>query len=154
MADKNFLTESGHKRLKEELNKLKKIDRVKIAEKIKEARDMGDVQENTYYDSTLEEQGYIEGRIEEIEIILSNSAIVDKSKADKSSVSIGNTVVVELEKKKDQFTIVGSVEADPIKKMISNESPVGKALLGAKVGDHVEVKTPIFTATYKILEIK
>ena len=153
MAEKSYLTQAGYKNLKTELTHLKKSARTAVAEKIREARDMGDVLENSVYDSALEEQGYIEGRIGELEEILTNSEIVKKIKGT-GIVEIGSPVVVEIRRQKETFTIVGSAEADPIKSIISNESPVGKALLGLKVGDTVEVKTPVFTAKYKVVQIK
>lgn len=149
---KILLTKEGHDALKKELEYLKSQKRNEVAIKIKEAREMGDVLENTAYDSAVEEQGHVEGRINEIEEILNNSEIV--SGTNTGVVDLGCTITVEFEGKKDIFTLVGSVEANPTKKMISHESPVGKALLGAKVGDEVEVKTTIFTAVYKIIEIK
>jgi len=154
MISKGFLTQAGYKTLKAELSQLKKVARGEIAEKIKDARDLGDVLENTVYDSALEEQGYIEGRISELEEILSNSEIVKAKSGKKDVVEVGCTVEVDVDGKSQLFTIVGSAEADPIKKIISNESPVGKALIGLKIGDVVEVKTPLFTAKYKILKIK
>lgn len=154
MSKERFLTKAGLKKLKEELRSLKEVGRSEVAAKIKEARDMGDVLENSIYDSALEEQGHIEGRIKEIEDTLSTAVIIDESKTPKDVVGVGSVVVVEFEDKKDTFTIVGSAEADPVKKLISNESPVGKALLGSKIGDIVEVVTPIFTAKYKIVGIK
>jgi transcription elongation factor GreA len=149
---KILLTQEGHDKLKEELEYLRNTKRNEVAIKIKDAREMGDVLENIAYDNALEEQGYVEGRIIEIDEILNNSQVV--SNVSSSKVDLGCTVTVEYEGKKDVFTIVGSVEADPGKRMISHESPVGSALLGAKVGDLVEVKTPIFTAVYKVIEIK
>lgn len=154
MSEKKYITTEGYKKLKQELNQLREVSRAKIAAKIKEARDMGDVLENLVYDAALDEQGYIEGRISEIEETLLSSEIITKKDISKEIVEIGATVIVQIETNIDTFTIVGSAEADPIKRLISNESPVGKALLGAKINDIVEVKTPIFTAVYKIVEIK
>jgi len=154
MSEKKYITTEGYKKLKQELNQLREVSRAKIATKIKEARDMGDVLENLVYDAALDEQGYIEGRISEIEEALLSSEIITKNDTSKEIVEIGATVIVQIETNIDTFTIVGSAEADPIKRLISNESPVGKALIGAKINDIVEVKTPIFTAVYKIVEIK
>lgn len=154
MAEKFYLTQSGHKKLKEELHNLREVARAEIATKIKEARDLGDVLENTVYDSALDEQAYIEGRISEIESILAHSNIIEDKDILVDVVGIGNVVVVETDGNVDEFTIVGSAEADPVKRLISNESPVGKALLGSKKNDLVEVKTPIFTVIYKIVDIK
>ncbi len=151
----NLLTKEGYKKLKDELNYLRDIKRVDVATKIKEAREMGDVLENTVYDAAVEEQNYIENRIQELEDVVTNSKVIDSSNVkNKDSVQIGHTVVVECNGKKDQYTIVGSAEADPVSKFISHESPVGKALLGTKVGDLVEVTTPVARSVYKIVEIK
>ncbi len=156
MGEKVYLTKEGYTKLKEELKYLSGVKRASVAEKIKEARSYGDILQNPVYDAVVEEQGYIEGRITEIEEILGNAEIIEKKKKDKSrqTVIVGSTVVVEANGTKDIFTIVGIAEADPMSKLISNESPVGKALLGAKIGDKVEVSTPIFTTVYKIVGIK
>jgi transcription elongation factor GreA len=153
MAAQNYLTQVGYKNLKEELDNLRNFARAEVAAKIKNARDMGDIEENLMYDAALEEQGYIEGRIAEIEELLSKSVVVEEVKAT-DTVILGALVVVEYSGRKDTFRIVGSAEADPIKRLISNESPVGQALLGAKVGQVVVVKTPVIVVEYKILEIK
>jgi transcription elongation factor GreA len=152
MAVQNYLTQVGHKKLKEELDHLRNFARVEVAAKIKEARDMGNIEENLVYDAALEEQGYVEGRIAEIEDLLANSIVVEDVKSD--TVVLGSVVIVEFSGRKDTFRIVGSAESDPIKRLISNESPVGKALLGAKIGDVVVVKTPVIVVEYKIVEIK
>ena len=157
MEEKIYLTKEGRNKLKEELRYLSEVKKVSIAEKIKEARELGDILENPMYDAAIEEQGYIEGRIKEIEEMLGNSEIIKKENKrvkTKGEVVIGSTVVVEVNGDKEVFTIVGGAEADPVTKFISNESPVGSALLGAKVGDTVEVKTPVSTTVYKVLEVK
>ena len=152
MSVQNYLTQVGYKNLKEELDNLRKFARVEVAAKIKEARDMGDIEENLMYDSAVEEQGYIEGRIAEIEEIISKSVVVEEVKSD--TVILGSLVIVEFSGRKDTFRIVGSAEADPVKRLISNESPVGKALLGAKKGDVVVVTTPVIVVEYKVIDIK
>lgn len=154
MAEKIYLTQSGQKKLKEELHHLREVARAEVANKIKEARDLGDVLENTVYDSALDEQAYIEGRISEIESTLANSEIISDKDISIDIVGIGSVVVVEADGKVDEFTIVGSAEADPMKRLISNESPVGQALVGAKKNELIEVKTPIFTVIYKVVDIK
>lgn len=154
MAEKFYLTQSGQKKLKEELHKLREVSRAQVATKIKDARDLGDVLENTVYDSALDEQAYIEGRISEIESTLANSDVISDKDISIDVVGIGSVVVVESDGHVDEFTIVGSAEADPMKRLISNESPVGKSLVGAKKNQIVEVKTPIFTVVYKIIDIK
>lgn len=150
---KSYLTKEGHKKLKEELSQLKSTKRSQVTAKIKEARDLGDVLENTVYDTAIEEQNYIESRIKEIEELLNNVEVISR-KSGSNVVVLGSMVVVESEDRKDSFMIVGSAEANPMKRMISHESPVGAALLGAKVGQVVKVRTPIITAVYKVIEIK
>lgn len=155
MGEKIYLTKEGQQKLKEELKHLSEVKRASVAEQIKEARSYGDILQNPVYDAAVEEQGYIEGRISEIEEILGNSEIIKKTNGgDANAVFVGSTVVVNVNGVKDSFTIVGVAEADPVNKLISNESPVGKSLLGAKIGDEVKVVTPIFTTVYKIVEIK
>ncbi len=150
---KYFLTPEGYKKLKEELHRLREIDMVNVAEKIKAARELdADILENNVYDAAVEEQVLMENRIAEIEDILSNAKVVENS--DKSKVDLGDVVVVKTEDDTHEFKLVGSEEADPEKKHISHESPLGKALLGAKVGDTVEVETPATKVRYTIVEIK
>ena len=153
MAEKQFLTPEGFKKLKEDLRQLRELSRTTVAAKMKDAREMGNVLENVVFDAAVEEQNYIDGKIQEIENILSNAHIVTKEDRVAGVVMIGSKVVVECEGKSDTFTIVGSAEADPTNKYISNESPVGKALLGEKLGAHVKIETPIFKVVYKIKEI-
>jgi transcription elongation factor GreA len=153
MAEKQFLTQEGFKKLKDELKHLRELSRTTVAAKMKDARDMGNVLENVVFDAAVEEQNLIDGKIQEIEEVLNNAQIVSKEDIKDDVVMIGSKVVVESEGKRDTFTIVGSAEADPTKRYISNESPVGKALLGAKLGSQVKVETPIFKVVYKVVEI-
>ena len=148
-----YVTAQGLAQAKLELDDLKKVKRLEIADRIQRAREFGDLAENSEYDAALEEHAIVEKRISELEEILKDvKVIVSVAKSD--FVIIGSTVVIEMEGEVDEFTIVGSVEADPSKKRISNESPVGAALLGAKVGESVEVTTPIVRYRCKVLEIK
>lgn len=153
-TNKNFiLTEQGLTELQQEYNSLVNEKRPQLSRRIQRAIEFGDLSENTEYDAAKEEQSLTETRIAELEEVLHRAQIISLvEKAD--FVVIGSTTVVEVDNEKDEFTIVGTMEADPVKRMISNESPVGAALLGAKVGDVVEVTTPIVRAKYKILEIK
>lgn len=151
--DKVTVTKEGYKKLKAEFKELTSVKRHEIANKIKEARDMGDVLENLAYDSFLEEQGLVELRIKEIEETLLNCQIVDKKK-NGNAINVGSKVKVQLNGSIYIFEIVSSIEANPIKHKISSESPVGKNLMGKKAGDTVEIKTPVFTAKYIILEIE
>ena len=152
--DKKFiLTRQGLTSLKSEYDELTKVKRAQIIKRIQIAREFGDLSENSEYDAAKEEQSLLETRIVQLEDVLKRAQIIERvQKAD--FVVIGSTIVVEIDGEKDDFTIVGTMEADPSKKKISNESPVGTAMLGAKVGEVVEVVTPIIRAKYKILEIK
>jgi len=155
MAEKkNILTVSGAKKLEDELQNLKVVRRAEIAAKIKEARMQGDLSENAEYDAAKEEQAEIEARIDEIEIILKHSEVVSED-GDVSRVFIGAVVdVADEDGYEDTFTIVGSNEANSIKNKISNESPLGAALIGAKVGDTVTVNAPAGAFEYKVLAIR
>ncbi len=152
---KNILTEEGLKALEEELQDLKVYRRKEVAQKIKEAREHGDLSENAEYDAAKEEQRDIELRIEEIDKILKNAELVIDDDVDSSVINIGCTVKIkDLEYKETlEYKIVGSTEANSLKGKISNESPVGKALIGAKKGQTVEVEAPSGMIKYKILEI-
>lgn len=152
---KNILTEEGLKALEDELQDLKVYRRKEVAQKIKEAREQGDLSENAEYDAAKEEQRDIELRIEEIDKILKNAELVTDDDVDSSVINIGCTVrIQDLEFDEEmEYKIVGSTEANSLKGKISNESPVGKALIGAKVGQKVEVETPSGMIAYKILEI-
>lgn len=152
---KNILTEEGLKALKEELQDLKVNRRKEVAQKIKEAREQGDLSENAEYDAAKEEQRDIELRIEEIDKILKNAELVVDDDIDSSVINIGCIVKIkDLEFNEEmEYKIVGSTEANSLKGKISNESPVGKALIGAKKGQTVEVEAPSGVLKYKILEI-
>ncbi len=147
-----YLTEDGVKKLQEELAELTGKGRKEIAKALKDAKELGDLSENAGWDDAKERQVFIEGRIAEIDSILKQAKIIKKSTG--GVVDIGSTVHVELEDGKQEFRIVGSTEADPSKGLISNESPIGQALLGCKQGDEVEVEVPAGTMTYKIIKVK
>ena len=149
------MTEEGLKALEEELQDLKVNRRKEVAQKIKEAREQGDLSENAEYDAAKEEQRDIELRIEEIDKILKNAELVVDDDIDSSVINIGCTVKIkDLEFNEEmEYKIVGSTEANSLKGKISNESPVGKALIGAKKGQTVEVEAPSGVLKYKILEI-
>ena len=150
---KFILTREGLFHLREEYQDLIKIKRPQITNRIQRAREFGDLSENSEYDAAKEEQSLLEVRIAQLEEILARAQII-KPIQKTDFVVIGSTVAVEVDNQIESFTIVGTVEADPANKKISNESPVGAAMLGAKVGEVVEVVTPIVRAKYKILEIK
>lgn len=157
MADKkNILTYKGLVKLEEELHDLKVNRRKEVAVKIKEAREQGDLSENAEYDAAKDEQRDIEARIEELEKILKNAEVVDEDDVDINVINIGCKVkIYDIEFEEElEYTIVGSTEANSLQGKISNESPVGKALLGAKVGQTVEVETQAGPIQYKILEIQ
>ncbi len=147
-----YVTAKGLEESKKELDYLKNIKKVEIAERIQRAREFGDISENSEYDAALEDQALVENRIGELEKALKDVQIIKEIKSD--FVVIGSTIKIEMEGETDQFTIVGRVEANPSKKRISNESPLGSALLGAKVDETVEVSTPIVRYKAKVLEIK
>ena len=144
------ITDDGRKELELELETLKGR-RGEIAEKIAAARDYGDLSENAEYDAARSEQGLVETRIAEIEDILQNTELIKAG--DKEIVSLGSKVVLEADGKKYEYTVVGSVEADPLSGKISNESPLGLALLDKKVGDTANITTPKGEIVYKIVEI-
>lgn len=142
MADNNFiLTPEGKEKLEEELHFLENEKRAEIGERIRVAREFGDISENSEYDDAKNEQGMMEARIAEITHILSEATVVNTPKRS-SKVNIGSTVTVEMNGKERVFTIVGAAESDVASGKISNESPVGAALLGAKKGDEVETTGP------------
>ena len=144
------------KKLEEELHDLKVVKRKEVAEKIKEAREQGDLSENAEYDAAKDEQRDIEARIEEIEKILKNAEVVVEDEVDLDKISVGCKVKVhDFEFEEDiELKIVGSTEANSLEGKISNESPVGKALIGAHTGDVVEVEMPAGIMKYKVLEIQ
>ncbi|MCI5903417.1 MAG: transcription elongation factor GreA [Blautia sp.] len=153
---KNLLTYAGLRKLEDELHDLKVVKRKEVAEKIKEAREQGDLSENAEYDAAKDEQRDIEARIEEIEKILKNAEVVVEDEVDLDKISVGCKVrVYDMEFEEEmELKIVGSTEANSLQGKISNESPVGKALIGAKTGDVVDVELPTGVMQYKILEIQ
>lgn len=152
-ATKKFiLTEKGLEELKEEYNELVKVKRPAVVQRIQRAREFGDLSENSEYDAAKEEQTLLEGRIEELENVLRKTQIIIPStKSD--FVVIGSTVVIEMNDEIHKFQIAGSMEADPANKKISNESPVGKALLGLKVGETIEITVGPVKSKVRVLEI-
>lgn len=153
---KNLMTYAGLKKLEDELHDLKVFRRKEVADKIKEAREQGDLSENAEYDAAKDEQRDIEARIEEIEKILKNAEVVVEDEVDVDKVNVGCTVkVYDVEFEEEiEFKIVGSSEANSLQSKISNESPVGKALIGRGVGDEVFVETQAGMIEYKVLEIQ
>ena len=155
-SKKHILTSKGMKSLEDELQELKVVKRKEIAQKIKEAREQGDLSENAEYDAAKDEQRSIESRIEELEKIIKNAEVIDESNIDNDTVSIGSTVKFhDNEFDEDlEYRIVGSTESDILHGLISNESPLGKALIGSRIGEEIEVEgAEGYRSTYKILEI-
>ncbi|MFC4303127.1 transcription elongation factor GreA [Cohnella boryungensis] len=157
MSDKEvLLTQEGLKKLEDELENLKSVKRREVAERIKVAIGYGDISENSEYEDAKNEQAFIEGRIITLEKMLRNARIINHEEIDLETVSIGSTVVVEDLEYGDsmEYTIVGTAESDPLNNKISNESPVGKAIIGKKKGTTVEVSVPAGIIQYKIVDIK
>ena len=151
----NYLSAEGLERLKFELQDLKTVKRREAASRIEAAKALGDLAENAEYHDAKETMALLEGRIMEIENILKNALVIEEQGAGTAGeVRVGSTVAVEVNGKQRQFMIVGSNEAEPAAGKISNESPIGMALLGSRVGDVVEVTTPGGVNAYEILEIK
>jgi transcription elongation factor GreA len=156
VAEKEILlTPDGMKKLEEELEHLKSVKRAEVAERIKVAIGYGDLSENSEYEDAKNEQAFIEGRIITLEKMLRNARVIQNEDVSTDVVSIGSKVrLQDLEFDEEvEYTIVGSAESDPEKNRISNESPVGQALLGKKIGDTIEVQVPAGVIRYKILEI-
>ena len=153
---KFVMTYEGVKKLEEELEYLKTVKRKEITEKIKVALGYGDLSENSEYDEAKNDQAFTEGRIIQLENMLKNAVVVDESEIPKDKVSVGSIVkVMDYEFDEEvEYTIVGSAEADPMNFKISNESPVGSALIGKKVGDVVEVAVPSGVSKFEVLEIR
>lgn len=157
MNDKQIiLTQEGLRKLEDELENLKSVKRREVAERIKVAIGYGDISENSEYEDAKNEQAFIEGRVLTLEKMLRNARIINNDDIDIDTVSIGSIVTVEDMEYGDtmDYSIVGSAEADPLQNKISNESPVGKAILGKKKGTVVEVSVPVGIIQYKILDIK
>ena len=157
MADqKHILTYAGLKQYEDELQNLKVVKRKEVAQKIKEAREQGDLSENAEYDAAKDEQRDIELRIEELEKLLKNAEVVVEEEIDVNKINIGCKVkLLEVEYDEEmEFYIVGSTEANSLQNKISNEAPVGRALIGKSVGDVVDVETQAGIIQYKVLEIQ
>lgn len=151
-----FLTKEAYKELEDKLAYLKNQGRVDVAEKIKVARSFGDISENSEYDAAREEEALLEQEINQIEEDLKNAQIIGDKKVDKDVISVGAEVDVydRVYKEDLTFKIMGSFESDPTKGLISNESPIGKALIGQRVGATVEVKTPMETLVFEVKAIR
>ncbi len=155
MTKQTVITDEGLRRLEEELEELKTVKRKDIAEKIKVALSFGDLSENSEYDEAKNEQAIIEGRIAEIENQLKNVQVLDESELTNETVRIGSKILIREQDsgEEETYKIVGSTEADPMQGRISDESPVGKAMLGHMAGDVVEVEIPSGAVKYVLVEI-
>ena len=155
MTKQTVITDEGLKKLEEELDLLKSVKRKEVAEKIKVALSFGDLSENSEYDEAKNEQAILEGRIAEIEAQLKNVRVLDESELTNEKVHIGSKVRLKDidENEEETFKIVGSTESDPVNGLISDESPVGKALIGHRVGEVVEIEIPAGIVKYEVLEI-
>ena len=155
MAEKFTLTQEGYDKIVAEYDELIAVRRAEVAEKLKEARAFGDLSENAEYDAAKDEQREIEARIEEIESLIKNAEVVAQGRGKPRKVNVGCSVTVLDEEygEDEKFSIVGSTEASSLNGRISNESPVGSALLGHKVGDIVEIQTETGSFSYKILAV-
>ena len=157
MAEKkNIMTYAGLKKLEDELHDLKVVRRQEVAEKIREAREQGDLSENAEYDAAKDEQRDIEARIEELEKILKHAEVIDEEDVTSDRISVGCAVkILDVEFNDEmEFSIVGSTEANSLKGLISNESPLGLALIGKRKDDVVEVESPTGPIQYKIIDFK
>jgi len=150
--DELLLTKGGLEKLENELLNLRTVKRKEMAARIKEAISFGDITDNSEYEDAKNEQAFIEGRIITLEKMLRRARLLERDENDDSHVALGSTVILkDVDSNKEyEYTIVSTAEADPIERKISNESPVGKAIIGLTIGDQVEIKVPAGTFNYKI----
>lgn len=152
-----FLTAEGYKRLQDELDHLRNVRRKEVAVRLHEAAEssLGEFVEDPEFEAAKNEQSFVEGRIRELELLLANAQVITKSRKKAESVDIGTTVIIrEGRRKPEEYFIVGAAEANPREGKISHESPLGRALMGKKIGDSAEVKAPNGSFTVKIVELK
>lgn len=153
MSEETFLTEEGLKKLEQELEHLRTVKRAEIAERLHQAMEDGELIENAEYEAAKNEQAFVEGRILTLETMLNNAVII-KADGPQGQVHLGSTVTVREEgSSPEKYQLVGAAEADPRHGRISNESPLGKALMGRKVGDEIKVNAPAGTLTFTVVEI-
>lgn len=153
MSQAQYVSAEFLEKLKAELIDLKKNKRREVAARIEQAKALGDLSENAEYHEAKDELGFVEGRILEIDDLLKNAVVIEHEAEDGTNVRVGSTVKVRIHGTEKDYEIVGSNEADPLSGKISNESPIGQALIGARVGDEVNVKTPSGSTMYEVLEI-
>ena len=154
-SKKIYLTKKGLEELKKEHDDLLKIKRPEVVERLSAAREMGDLSENAEYTAAREELAFIDGRIEELEMLLKQVIMIDDDTRHHTSniVNLGSQVTVKMDGKKAVYTLVGEWEADPTEQKISHESPLGKALMGKTIGDEIEVEAPVGKMIYKIISV-
>lgn len=150
---KVFVTAYGLEKLKREVSELKNSKRKELAQRIQQARELGDITENSEYEAALEEQAFIEGKISELEGVIKGAEVVERPETSSSVITVGSKVRVHLEGNEQEFEIVGELEVDPTRNRISHESPLGSALLGKKIGDKIEVEAPVGKLNYTVLNI-
>jgi transcription elongation factor GreA len=148
----SYLSRDGLEKIRQELEEMTNVRRAEVASRIHDAKEHGDLSENAEYEDAKNEQAFVEGRIQTLEALMKNATIIDEHHSTEH-VQIGSTVKVESGDGAEEFTIVGSAEAAPREGRISNESPVGRALLGKRKGDKVLVRVPAGDFTYKIISI-
>ena len=154
MDKKIFLTKEGFAELKKEFTQLNDIRRPEVLERVSQARSMGDLSENAEYAAAREELSFIDGRIDELEELIAQAVLIQEDHAKGNHVvKLGSKVSVNIKGKKEEFMVVGEWEADPNEKKISHESPLGKAIIGKKVGEKVEVEAPAGTVVYTITSV-
>lgn len=151
---KIYLTKEGLRELKKEYNELVNKKRPDVLARVTQARNMGDLSENAEYVASREELTFIDGRIDELEIILKQAVIIRDVKSSNHAVKLGSTVTLHVNGRKEIFTVVGEWEADPTNKKISHESPLGKVLIGKRVGEKVQVEAPAGKITYTVISVK
>lgn len=151
-----YLTKEGLEKLQQDLENMKTVRRKEVAERLKQAIGFGDLSENSEYDDAKNEQAFIEGEIQRMEEMLINVVVIeDGAKVDDGTITIGSKVVIRFvgEDEEEEYKIVGTVEADPMNNRISNESPVGKAIIGHKAGDIVDIEVPTGIVQYEIVKV-
>jgi len=153
MTEEKYLTKEGLEKIKNELIYLKNVKRKEISDRIAEAIKLGDLSENAEYQEAKDDQGMNEAKVRELEEIVSHAVVITNGNTVKKCVDVGCTIKVKADNLEKEFTIVGPSEADPAVGLISNESPIGQAFLGKKVGEIAEVEAPAGTIKYKILEL-
>src|SRR6056297_1339951 len=156
MTEEVLLTEEGYEKLEEELDHLVNVKRREVAKRIKVAREFGDISENSEYDDAKNEQAFVEGRIKEIKQLIDNAKVIKEDEVSDDKVNLGTTVRLHNldEDSYVTYKLVGTAEADPLDHKISNESPIGKAILGKTVGSKLKVKVPKGTISYEIISIE